>query len=118
MEDLENRIEKNGGLNPSEMQYLGIVAQTKKDLLKADEIESKHDDASYRRAYRDGTYRETQPLYEDRYDRRRRDRLGRYTDDGYSRGDSGLIDELRGMMGDLPANKQRELQQLIKRYER
>jgi hypothetical protein len=43
--------------------------------------------------------------------------MGRYSrEDGYSRAE-GMIEELRGMMGDLPANKQRELQQLIKRYE-
>lgn len=46
-----------------------------------------------------------------------RDRMGRYSrEDGYSRNE-GMIEELRNMMGDLPANKQRELQQLIKRYE-
>jgi hypothetical protein len=64
-----------------------------------------------------------EPMYADREQTEgslysmRRDRMGRYSrEDGYSR-DEGMIEELRNMMGDLPANKQRELQQLIKRYE-
>ena len=55
----------------------------------------------------------------------RRDRMGRYSRrddysgaDDYSRaGTSELVGELRAMMGTLPANKQRELDQLLQRYE-
>jgi hypothetical protein len=123
MEDLEKKIEKNGGLNPSDMQYLDTLAHTKKNLLKAEEMS----EGSYRGSYR-GSYDDrmsyADPMYADdertersRYSTRR-DRMGRYSrEDGYSR-DEGMIEELRNMMGDLPANKQRELQQLIKRYER
>jgi hypothetical protein len=123
MEDLEKKIEKNGGLNPSDMQYLDTLAHTKKNLLKAEEMS----EGSYRGSYR-GSYDDrmsyADPMYADdertersRYSSRR-DRMGRYSrEDGYSR-DEGMIEELRNMMGDLPANKQRELQQLIKRYER
>jgi hypothetical protein len=122
MEDLEKKIEKNGGLNPSDMQYLDTLAHTKKNLLKAEEMS----EGSYRGSYR-GSYDDrmsyADPMYADdeqtersRYSTRR-DRMGRYSrEDGYSR-DEGMIEELRNMMGDLPANKQRELQQLIKRYE-
>ena len=122
MEDLEKKIEKNGGLNPSDMQYLDTLAHTKKNLLKSEEMS----EGSYRGSYR-GSYDDrmsyAEPMYADdertersRYSTRR-DRMGRYSrEDGYSR-DEGMIEELRNMMGDLPANKQRELQQLIKRYE-
>lgn len=122
MEDLEKKIEKNGGLNPSDMQYLDTLAHTKKNLLKAEEMS----EGSYRGSYR-GSYDDrmsyADPMYADdertersRYSTRR-DRMGRYSrEDGYSRAE-GMIEELRNMMGDLPANKQRELQQLIKRYE-
>ena len=131
MEDLEKKIEKNGGLNPSEMQYLDTLAHTKKNLLKAEEM-GEDDGHSYRGtydgSYRGGSYRRSyaEPMYADdertersRYSMRR-DRMGRYSrEDGYSRADSEeIIEELRGMMGDLPANKQRELQQLIQRHER
>lgn len=137
MEDLEKKIEKNGGLNPSEMQYLDTLAHTKKNLLKAEEMGEESERGSYadgsyrgsyeggsmRGSYRGGSYRSyAEPMergLNDGYSGRR-DRMGRYSrEDGYSRADSEeIIEELREMMGDLPANKQRELQQLIKRYER
>jgi hypothetical protein len=123
MEDLEKKIEKNGGLNPTDMQYLDTLAHTKKNLLKAEEMSEGSYRGSYRGSYDDGRMSYADPMYADdertersRYSTRR-DRMGRYSrEDGYSR-DEGMIEELRNMMGDLPANKQRELQQLIKRYE-
>jgi hypothetical protein len=123
MEDLEKKIEKNGGLNPSDMQYLDTLAHTKKNLLKAEEMSEGSYRGSYRGVYDDGRMSYAEPMYADdertersRYSTRR-DHMGRYSrEDGYSR-DGGMIEELRNMMGDLPANKQRELQQLIKRYE-
>jgi hypothetical protein len=142
MEDLEKKIEKNGGLNPSETQYLDTLAHTKKNLLKAEEM-SEESEQSYRGSYRGsyadgrGSYRGSyeggsmrgsyaEPMYADdertdasRYSTRR-DRMGRYSrEDGYSRADaSELADELRGMMSDLPPHKQKELDKIIKRYER
>ena len=134
MEDLEKKIEKNGGLTPTEMQYLDELAHTKKNLLKAEEM---NDEGSYRGSYRrmdgsyadrgmDGSYRGSyaEPMYADmertdesRYSTRR-DRMGRYSrEDGYSRDAAELARELRGYMSDLPVNKQRELDKLIKRYE-
>lgn len=125
MEDLEKKIEKNGGLNPSDMQYLDTLAHTKKNLLKAEEMS----EGSYRGSYR-GSYDDrmsyAEPMYADdertersRYSTRR-DRMGRYSrEDGYSRADeSELIDELRSMMSDLPPHKQREVDKLLKKYER
>lgn len=135
MEDLEKKIEKNGGLNLSDMQYLDTLAHTKKNLLKVEEMS---DEGSYRNSYRrmdgsyadrgmDGSYRGSyaEPMYADmertdesRYSTRR-DRMGRYSrEDGYSRDAAELARELRGYMSDLPVNKQRELDMLIKRYER
>lgn len=123
MEDIEKKIDEKGGLSMSDMQYLDTLAHTKKNLLKAEEMS----EGSYRGSYR-GSYDDrmsyAEPMYADdertersRYSTRR-DRMGRYSrEDGYSR-DEGMIEELRNMMGDHPANKQRELQQLIKRYER
>ena len=50
----------------------------------------------------------------------RRDSMGRYSRDGYSYADSmdELIEEMRGMMSDLPANKQREVQMFVEKMER
>lgn len=122
MEDLEKKIEKNGGLNPSDMQYLDTLAHTKKNLLKAEEMS----EGSYRGSYR-GSYDDrmsyADPMYADdertersRYSTRR-DRMGRYSREYSREGSDEIIEELRNMMGDLPANKQREIQQLIKRHE-
>lgn len=123
MEDLENKIKEKGGLSSTDMQYLDTLAHTKKNLLKVEEMGEGSYRGSYRGSYDDGRMSYAEPMYADdertersRYSTRR-DRMGRYSrEDGYSRAE-GMIEELRGMMGDLPANKQRELQQLIKRYE-
>ncbi len=113
MEDLENKIKEKGGLSSTDMQYLDTLAHTKKNLLKAEEMS----EGSYRGSYAEPMYADDERTENSRYSTRR-DRMGRYSrEDGYSR-DEGMIEELRNMMGDLPANKQRELQQLIKRYER
>ncbi len=134
MEDLEKKIEKNGGLNPSETQYLDTLAHTKKNLLKAEEMSE--DEGSYRGSYSDGSYTDgsyrggsyrrsyAEPMYADRERTEgsryayRRDGMGRYSqEDGYSR-DEGLADELRQLMGDLPPHKQRDLEKIIQKYER
>lgn len=128
MEDLEKKIEKNGGLTSSETQYLDTLAHTKKNLLKAEDMSE--DEGSYRGSYGAGSYRRymsfDEPMYADRertetsrYSTRRRDSMGRYSrEDGYSRAESDdIIEELRGLMGDLPTGKQRELHEIIKRIE-
>jgi hypothetical protein len=126
LDDLEKNIKEKGGLTPVETQHLTNMLKAKEKLLKIEQMED-DDKGSYRGSYR-GSYDDrmsyAEPMYADdertersRYSTRR-DRMGRYSrEDGYSR-DEGMIEELRNMMGDLPANKQRELQQLIKRYER
>ena len=47
--------------------------------------------------------------------RRNRDSMGRYTREGYSYADSmdGLLDEMRGMMDQLPEEKRRKAERLI-----
>jgi hypothetical protein len=134
MEDLEKQVEDRGGFTSNDLHLLETLSRIKKNLLKAEEMSEESEGSyrgSYRGSYADGSYENgsrgsyAEPMYADmertdesRYStRRRRDSMGRYSrEDGYSRAD-GMIEELRNMMGDLPANKQRELQQLIKRYE-
>ena len=50
----------------------------------------------------------------------KRDSMGRYSRDGYSYADSidGLIDEMRGMMGDLPEEKRREVERFVNKMDR
>ncbi len=50
----------------------------------------------------------------------RRDSMGRYSSDGYSRAEDdmdSMIMELREMMGDLPQEKQKEVQRFIQKIE-
>lgn len=125
LETLEQKIEKNGGLSPIDLQNLDTMTRAKKNLKKLEKMDEEysHDgysrEDSYRRSYR-GSYAEpAMPISNmDRYSGRR-DSMGRYSrDEGYSRAESEeLIDELRSMMGTLPAGTRRELEQLIKRYE-
>lgn len=125
LETLEQKIEKNGGLSPIDLQNLDTMTRAKKNLKKLEKMDEEysHDgysrEGSYRRSYR-GSYAEpTMPISNmDRYSGRR-DSMGRYSrDEGYSRAESEeLIDELRSMMSTMPVNTRRELEQLIKRYE-
>lgn len=50
----------------------------------------------------------------------KRDSMGRYSRDGYSYADSidGLVDEMRGMMGDLPEEKRREVERFVNKMDR
>ena len=47
----------------------------------------------------------------------RRDSMGRYSSDGYSMADSGMIDDLRDMMEDAPAGAKQKFQKLINELE-
>lgn len=46
-----------------------------------------------------------------------RDSMGRYSRDGYSMADSGMIDDLRGMMEEAPAGAKQKFQKLINELE-
>ena len=50
----------------------------------------------------------------------KRDSMGRYSRNGYSYADSidGLVDEMRGMMGDLPEEKRREVERFVNKMDR
>lgn len=47
----------------------------------------------------------------------RRDSMGRYSSDGYSMADSGMIDDLRNMMEEAPAGAKQKFQKLINELE-
>ena len=51
----------------------------------------------------------------------RRDSMGRYSSRGYSRAEGAMaeiVEELKGMMSDLPEDKQREVQRFVEKVER
>lgn len=69
MKELEEKVGRDHNLSMSEVQYLDTLAHTKKNLLKAEEME---EDSEYSSA----------PYMEDRDNRsyaRRRDSMGRYS---------------------------------------
>lgn len=123
-------IEKKAGsgkLSTSELQYLDTLAHTKKNLLKADEMES--GDYS-NKAYSYGRY--TDRGYSRNDDRRdggsyargrgtyaARDSMGRYSSaDGYSMRSEDMIDELRELMERAPEDKKQDFQRFISKFER
>jgi len=124
MEDLERKVEKEGKLSSAEMQYLDLLAHTKKNLLKADEMSG------------DGEYsgRYDNRMYDDRYSRRddysrnrdggmsyargrgrnaKRDSMGRY-----SSASDMLVEELRDLMEDAPDERTKmEFKKFIQKME-
>lgn len=132
LEDLENNMKKQGGLTPSDMQKVDMLARIKKNLLKAEELTSNEEDGysgegsmrgSYRGSYEGGGDRGSYEGPMRSADRgtysERRDRMGRYSrTEGYSRhGSDELIDELKDLIEDLPANVRNEMRQVIERHE-
>lgn len=132
LEDLENNLKKQGGLTPGDMQKVDMLSRIKKNLLKAEEMTSKDEDGysgegsmrgSYRGSYETGSNRGSYEGPMRSADRgvysERRDRMGRYSRaEGYSRhGSDELLDELKDLMEDLPANVRHEMQQVLDRHE-
>ena len=98
MEELERKVEKEGKLSSAEMQYLDVLAHTKKNLLKADEYEDgeysgRYDDMRYSRRY-DGP---VMSYARGRGRNARRDAMGRY-----SSANEDMVAELRELMDDAP----------------
>ena len=113
MEELERKVEKDGKISAAELQYLDTLAHTKKNLLKADEMweESEYSNAgdSYARG---GSYRSMDGSYARGGDRgrganARRDSMGRYSREGYSRG-SDFKSDLRDLMESAPTEHARQ----------
>ena len=127
LEELERKADKDGKLSMAEMQYVDLLAHTKKNLLKAEEMS---DDMEYSGAYEDG-YRgsyarggqggnrgDGNRSYRSSYARgrgrnARRDAMGRY-----SRAGEDMVMELREMMEDAPDDRTRkEFERFIQKME-
>lgn len=110
MEELERKAEKDGKLSMQEVQYLDTLAHTKKNLLKADEMwdESEYStagDRSYARGGRMyGSYARGRG--------QRRDSMGRYSREGYSRADDFRM-SLQDLMQDAPNDHVRQKMQSL-----
>lgn len=131
LEELEKKADK-GGLGSSDIEYLDKLAHIKKNLLKGEELYEEMDgeysgampDGMRRDRVMTGSYRRGSYARGDgrgRGPRARRDAMGRYSSDGYSRAEGDMaeiVEELRGMMHDLPEEKQREVQRFVDKVER
>ncbi len=109
-------------LTTGSIDLVDKLAHTVKNLCKiiesADDEESSERSmrGSYRGSYRmGGSYADEGGSYTDGSYRRRRDSMGRYSRDGYSRANDEelheIVDQLRSMAKDLPQPTQRAIQQ-------
>ena len=107
--ELERKVGKGQKLNASEVQYGDMLAHFKKSLLTNEAMEGgEYSGRSYRRGSygRDGSYGRS---YDDGMESyaRRRDSMGRYSSDGYSRADE-MVSELHRLMEDAPDDRTRQ----------
>lgn len=108
--ELERKVGKGQKLNASEVQYGDMLAHFKKSLLTSDAMESggSYGRGSYERGSynRGGSYNRS---YDDKMESyaRRRDSMGRYSSDGYSRADE-MVSELHRLMESAPDDRTRQ----------
>ncbi len=128
LEELERKADKEGKLSVAEVEYMSLLAESKKDLLKGEELmEGGYSGRGYsgrgysRREGREG--REGRMSYEGRsYERgrggsSRRGSMGRYSNE-YSMDTDSMVSELSEMMAEAPDDRTRkEIQRLIEKIE-
>ena len=137
LKDLEKKAEK-GNLSMQEIQYADTLAHLKKNLMKADEM-MEDEFGEYSMAYYPMTSYAEEGGNKGNYANRRggnsynsyargrgrnarRDSMGRYSrEGGYSYADDemqGIIADMRGIISDLPTEKQRKVREFIDNMER
>lgn len=129
LEEIERKADKDGKLSMAEVQYADMLTNMKKNLLKTDEMmgEDEYSMAgSYRGSYARGTNRggRTYGTYDDmsyargRGRNARRDSMGRYSREGYSRDAEEMVEQLRDLMEDAPDEMTRkEFEKFIRKIE-
>jgi len=105
---LEDKIDRNGGLTEGEIKYGDVLAHFGKNLTKLEEHGS---------SYRGGSY-DDGSSYRGRRNARR-DSMGRYSREGYSRAAAeDMANSLRAMMKEAPDdNIKRDMERLVERME-
>ena len=137
LESLEKKAAK-GSMSAAEIEYADKLASLKKNLLKGDMLyDEVMEDGEYSGAmrpmsdmggtYRGGSYnrnRDGGMSYargngRGRGRNARRDSMGRYSSEGYSRADGmdEMVDSIRSMMGELPPDVQRDAQRFVDKLE-
>ena len=122
LESVNDKISRAGGMSAGDLETVDKLTHAMKSIKTTIAMI----DEGYSNGYmpRVGTYSRNGMSYADEMGNsyaRRRDSMGRYSrysrNDGYSYADGmdELIEEMRGMMPDLPAEKQREVQRFIEK---
>lgn len=113
LDEMERKADKEGKLSMAEMQYVDLLAHTKKNLMKAEEMSGDYSNGYDNRGYsRRGSYGMGS------YARgRRRDSMGRYSNN-YSMATDNMVEDLREMMMDAPdEHTKKEFQKFISKIE-
>lgn len=117
LKELEKKADKDGKLSMAEIQYADTLAHMKKNLLKGEEMyEDEYSMArdgmrsyrggSYGRSYEGGGY-SGESYARGRGRNARRDSMGRYSSEGYSR-NGDFMDDLQELMESAPNDRVRQ----------
>ena len=111
LKDLEKKVEGGQELSMAEMEYLDKLTETKKNLLK---IEMLEEDSEYSNAMGDSYMRGRYGSYaRGRGKYARRDAMGRYSSEGYSRAEDDFRESMRRLMDDAPNDHIRQKMQSL-----
>lgn len=115
LKDLEKKAESGQKLSMAELEYLNKLTETKKNLLK---IEMLEEDSEYSNAMDGGSYARggRGRSYRSSYARgrgARRDAMGRYSSEGYSRAEDDFMADMRELMASAPNDRIRQKMQSI-----
>lgn len=116
--ELERKTAKGQKLNAAEIEYGDKLAHFKKSLLTNEAMEGEGEYSGYGMNDRGGSYARggNRGSYARSY-ARRRDSMGRYSSEGYSR-DGEMMSELHRLMEDAPDERTRqEFQRFISKME-
>ena len=117
LKELEKKVDK--GLSASELEYADKLTELKKNILKIEMLEGESEysgnydtmrsyrrDRSYGDGYNGGSYAGRRNA--------RRDAMGRYSGEDYSRAADDVIEQLEGMMDSAPDERSRtKIRELI-----
>ena len=118
LEDLERKVERGGKLSMTEVQYMDILAHTKKNLLKSEEMMEEGGYSMDNYAYsREGRRYSNARMGRGRGSNASRDSMGRYSSNRYSREgystEEDFRSELEELMREAPNEQVKQKLQMI-----
>lgn len=121
LEDLERKVERGGKLSMTEVQYMDILAHTKKNLLKGEELMEENGYSMDSYAYsREGRRYSNARMGRGRGSNASRDSMGRYSGNRYSREayegystEEDFRSELEELMREAPNEQVKQKLQMI-----